>query len=616
MDTKGITVSDKSDKFIFSVTDEKGEEIPDVDFNILVIHEKPSLLHKDYPLALLSNNTLLVNKGEFAYIDRDHLNIVDFKNSGVPFLYQLKSSPKHGKIKLKNMTLSVNSAFSQKDINSGFLTFHQNGKGDDDDWDFFVFAVINEKGEPIASNAMPVKVVIDNTAPVFVNINDCPLYREDTVNLNRDILYVKDQEQGPEGLAYEVLATPRYGNLCLLESKVLKQGSHFTQADIDNGNISYRHTGDSLEDDNFVFTVSDGEGGVTPRVVLCFHIFDKGTELPLIGASIGMDNAPEKLQEEESSEISEIIYVNQGTTTMIAPSDLCIFYDQSMQHMDFTITLMTPPAHGNLCKSRAPLKSSMSFRRGIPVKEGEVFTKQDLANGIITYEHSNDDTESDEFYMKIYDNRRKLTHTYTAKISIEKENKSPVLVACHDLLTLRGGYLQITESLLKVVDAEQGPSDLKYIVVSRPQQGSLTSMGVALSNGDTFTQEDINQGKIAYTHDGSSTLYDAFTFSITDGHGGNIDKIKLDISITDKSIALQHNHPLSVHANDKATFTKNNLEVVYTGDEKPLFTYTVKNSPKKGEIVANGKIVREGMTFTQNQIEKGEVVYRHVIGNR
>lgn len=612
MGVTGAKVSDKKDKFVFSITDEIGEKIGDQEFNILVIFDKPSLLHKDYPLALVSNNTLLVNKGEFSYVDHDHLNIVDFKNSGAKFLYQMKSAPKFGKVKVNNSELEINGTFSQKDINKGLVTFHQDGKGED--WDFFVFAVLNEKGEAIASNALPVKIVTDNSAPVFLNLNDMALHKGNVLEITNDYLHAKDQEQGPENLTYEIVEMPKLGELVCEGSGVLKGGAHFTQQDIDKGKISYRHTSETIGKDCFIFTVNDGEGGVTDRTTVNVVAYKIGDALPPIGHSIvegGDEEVESKKSGEEKVSDKGTLYVNEKTSVSLVPTDLYVFNDPAFDHMEFLITLKDAPVHGQVTKTRTPPKTTMDFRRGRPLKEGETFSKDDLAHGLIAYQHTDQEAKEDKFTLKVFDKRKKLTYFCAFQAVIIEDNKAPVLVEHHELITVKGGTRPITNKLLKVVDAEQGPEELAYTVLIRPERGSLVLYGKALQEGGTFTQDDINKGGLSYAHNGSTADEDTFMVSVNDGSGGSIDKIRMPICITKNLIALSNNHPLSVHAAEESVFTKNNLEVIYTGSEEPGFTYTLDKAPEKGEVLLKGEVLQPGMSFTQEQIENGEVAYHH-----
>lgn len=605
----GVQVSDKSDKFTFEVQGSDGEMLEDLDFNILINFEKPSLINKNYTLALVRNNTLLVNKGEFAYIDKDHLHIIDFKNSGTKFLYSLMALPKNGSIKVKNMKLPLNGTFSQDDINAGHVTFQQNGK--EEEWDFFVFAIVDESGAEIGKNALPVKVVTNNSAPVFVNKNDLPIHKGSKAAITQSLLHVTDQEQGPDGLTYELVQKPKYGSL-MNGDAVVKKGGQFTQQDIDEGKISYVHKGESMSDDSFAFTVNDGEGGVTPRSVLGVYVFELGADLPSLGNSVEAEGGDSESSEEtqETSE-KEGIHINEGATALLSPGDIFTSDEPAMQHMDFTITLVDLPKYGNILKTRMPPRPQMAFRRGRPMKAGDTFTKEDLANGLITFEHTDKEADEDQFNLKIFDNRRKHTHNQPFKVTVVKGNKPPVLVERHDLITNRGGHVSISNKLLKVVDAEQGPDQLQYMLVSRPECGSLTLGGKAVGNSGTFTQSDINNGKVAYVHNGGTGECDHFTFNISDGEGGTIEKVRVDIEISSKKISLLNNHPLSVNASDEAVFTSNNLEVVYTGEEKPSFSYSLKRLPEKGSVLLNGEALKPGMTFTQEQIDGGSLIYKH-----
>ena len=58
---------------------------------------------------------------------------------------------------------------------------------------------------------------------------------------------------------------------------------------------------------------------------------------------------------------------------------------------------------------------------------------------------------------------------------------------------------------------------LTYTLDSTVQNGVLRLNGVALSVGQSFTQDDIDNGRVTYDHDGSETLGDSFSFVLEDG---------------------------------------------------------------------------------------------------
>ncbi len=81
----------------------------------------------------------------------------------------------------------------------------------------------------------------------------------------------------------------------------------------------------------------------------------------------------------------------------------------------------------------------------------------------------------------------------------------------------RGGSLLIDDSLLLTVDPDDGPTQLTYELMGAPTNGELKLNGALLDAGDTFTQQQVNDGLLEYTHTGSRRDPDSFKFSVKDG---------------------------------------------------------------------------------------------------
>ena len=62
------------------------------------------------------------------------------------------------------------------------------------------------------------------------------------------------------------------------------------------------------------------------------------------------------------------------------------------------------------------------------------------------------------------------------------------------------------------------PAGLVYTVQTAPTAGVLLRDGAVLVGGDRFTQEDVDQNRLQYTHGGAGP--DAFTFTVSDGSVG------------------------------------------------------------------------------------------------
>ncbi|MEP7194942.1 MAG: reprolysin-like metallopeptidase [Saprospiraceae bacterium] len=78
----------------------------------------------------------------------------------------------------------------------------------------------------------------------------------------------------------------------------------------------------------------------------------------------------------------------------------------------------------------------------------------------------------------------------------------------------------IGNDLLLSQDPDNSSSELLYTVVSIPGHGNLLFDGNLLTYGNTFSQKDIDDGRLTYQHTGTSAVVDAFSYTVNDGQGG------------------------------------------------------------------------------------------------
>src|SRR5262249_25520877 len=82
-----------------------------------------------------------------------------------------------------------------------------------------------------------------------------------------------------------------------------------------------------------------------------------------------------------------------------------------------------------------------------------------------------------------------------------------------------GTTVTITGSKLTAAgDASDPASEFVYTITAAPTHGTLKLNGNALTVNGTFTQDDINNSKVTYTHDGTDNN-DSFNFSVADSPG-------------------------------------------------------------------------------------------------
>ncbi len=114
-----------------------------------------------------------------------------------------------------------------------------------------------------------------------------------------------------------------------------------------------------------------------------------------------------------------------------------------------------------------------------------------------------------------------VTATSSADISA---GTTPVLTLVHDVpaVATEGFSTTLTDALLATSDSDSSvtSANIVYTLSVAPSQGTLLLSGKALAQGGTFTQDDINNGRLTYqsTEEGS----DSFTFSVAAGAAATI----------------------------------------------------------------------------------------------
>lgn len=103
-------------------------------------------------------------------------------------------------------------------------------------------------------------------------------------------------------------------------------------------------------------------------------------------------------------------------------------------------------------------------------------------------------------------------------------------------------------------DEDQTAIDIGYAVVSGPSVGRLeltTNPGVSISS---FTQLDIDDGRLVYVHSGAESD-DAFKFTVSDGAGGSIAATVFSISVSRVNDAPQISVPGPQSTNEDTSFS-------------------------------------------------------------
>ncbi|HNN41502.1 MAG TPA: cadherin-like domain-containing protein [Nitrospira sp.] len=171
---------------------------------------------------------------------------------------------------------------------------------------------------------------------------------------------------------------------------------------------------------------------------------------------------------------------------------------------------------------------------GAAVTAGQVITAADLTAGNLVFTPVTDANGAG--YASLTFSVRDPQNAYdsvpnTLTFDVTAVNDVPVITVNSGSSVAEGGADTLTSAELAVVDSDNSAPQLSFSVGTGPAHGRLeltTAPGVSAT---TFTQADIAANRVIYVHDGSETLSDSFTFTLSDGAGGSIGTTTVTLAI-------------------------------------------------------------------------------------
>jgi len=263
-----------------------------------------------------------------------------------------------------------------------------------------------------------------------------------------------------------------------------------------DGTFSYTHNGSETTSDSFTYRVNDGISNSNLATVTI-------TINPVNDAPVAVDDA---ITVDKGGTVSGLV---GGATSVLAN-------DTDAEGATLRAILVTPPAHGTL-------------------------TLND--DGTFSYVHDGDETTSGSFTYRASDGTLE-SNLATVTITINPVNDAPI--ASPDAISLAQGGTATTliSGATSVLANDSDPDNavLTAVLVTGPVNGTLT-----LNANGTFS----------YTHNGSDTTSDSFTYKANDGQA---DSNTVTVTIT---IALNNKAPIAV--NDAITVAEGGTATVLVG---------------------------------------------------
>ncbi|XP_076856944.1 extracellular matrix organizing protein FRAS1 isoform X2 [Brachyhypopomus gauderio] len=371
----------------------------------------------------------------------------------------------------------------------------------------------------------------------------------------------------------------------------------FTQEDINKGLVTYVHEkGESGGSVSFKFNLEDPEGN---------KLIDESFFI-----SVLEDKLPPSVVVNKGLVLDENS-VKKITTLQLSSTD----QDSEPGELIYRITKQTQLGHLELTTN--------------PGKRISTFTQADLASRSVQYVHtSEEETHSDDFSFTVSDGANEISQTFY--ITMRPVDDSLPMLSVPGMRVQEGVRKTITEFELKATDADTEEDMITFTIVQAPRHGTIerTSNGQHYRQTSTFTMDDIYQNRISYNHDGSNSLKDRFTFTVSDGanvffiveEGGTEvvtaapQKFKIDIlPVDDGTPRIVTNLGLQwlEYIDNKATnlISKKELHTVDPDTDDGHLTYEITAEPKHGYLESKLQPGTPVTSFTQADINLGLIRY-------
>ncbi|XP_054995058.1 extracellular matrix organizing protein FRAS1 [Sorex araneus] len=589
------------DIFSFYVSDGNSHsEIQSINITIERKNDEP-------PRMTLRPLRVQLSSGEV--ISNSSLGLRDLDTPDNELIFVLTNTPHHGHVFLRptvseplenGRALTQGSSFTYQEVLSGLVGYVPGGPGTT--VDEFQFSLTDGLHTDTGRMEIFVDLPTGDTPHLAVN-RGLQLSAGSAARITEQHLKATDTHSDARRVMYVLREEPGAGHLQVVQRDNVKRISvegpvrSFTQVDISQGQLEYSHEkGEPGGSFVFKFDVVDGDGNKLTGQSFSISVQEDRSP-PVIITNKGL------VLDENS--------VKKITTLQLSATD------QERVPAELTYNVTRQPQLGHLELATSP---------GLRITS---FTQADLMSRNIQYVHSSEtEKHSDAFSFTLSDGVHEVTQTF--HITILPVDDSLPIVQTSGLRVQEGVRKTITEFELKAVDADTEAGFITFTITQSPRHGTIerSGSGPRSQHPSTFTMEDIYQNRVSYNHDGSNSLKDRFTFTVTDGtnpffivqEGGKEimtaapQPFQIDIlPVDDGTPRIVTNLGLQwlEYMDGKATnlITKKELLTTDPDTEDQQLVYEITAGPSHGYVENKLQPGRATATFTQEELNLGLIRY-------
>ncbi|XP_053181488.1 chondroitin sulfate proteoglycan 4 [Scomber japonicus] len=548
----------------------------------------------DEPPVITANRVLRVWVSSMTEIRPEDLRAQDM-DSAPEELHFMVTPPSNGHLALKSAPMKAVLNFTQAHIDQGQLLFVHKGAMSGG-FNFQVNDGVNFTPRQIFSiTARALVISLERNRPLKVFPgSSTPISNEDLQAVTNDI-----SDTSNRTITFSVIRHPKLGRLVTMQpDNSTKDISTFTQDMVDRKEVLYVQT--PIESvgweamDSMTFSVASPPASLDSQT---FKVDISYENTRPEHNTVLLANTGAEVTEGENVVIDESKLDATNLMSRLPTPQ------RSSHEVWFQVTSL--PKHGVIVVGERNLtKEKPNFSQFIINKYG------------ITYKHDNSETTHDFFTFSAWINpkgktaERPLDESDVIEelfnITIKPVNDQPPLLKTKapSLTVVQGDTVVLRPENLKVEDIDNPPDEIKFSVISKPNNGYLALEGSLNESIVAFTQAQINNGSVYFIHDGSPSS-GVFYFSVTDGHHKPIYKL-FNLEVTFLTISLANYTGLTLEqGKTSVSLTRDNLAAKTNGKNITIHFHITK-PPHFGKLLMDNQEVTQ---FEQEDVQTGRLSY-------
>lgn len=546
----------------------------------------PIKIKADSNAPVLTNEKLVVLEGNENIINKEYLWLQT--STSTDFVYRIKQDPKHGRL-IRDSPPGVQRfegavrVFSNEDLSLNRLIYKHDGtKTKHDQFTFLAFDSRGGNGGQDESHALLTGVFNiaiqsrNDHVPQRVIQKPFNVVRNDQRLLTTDDILFKDDDSDFNDTQLVYVRVGILSGNIVSSADPTQPIYRFSQADLRDKKVLFVHHGADRE--RFQLQVSDGLHKTT--AVLQVQAGDPYLHITN----------------------NNMMVMDHGSTKTLNTSLLSAETNMDIRSADEIIyDVISPPSDGQIIVS------------GI---ESSSFTQEDLTKGVVSYEHSDQSVSlKDSFTFNVQANGLSTGGTFRIKIFKKGYPSESMISSTKVIIAYEGEHSVIDQTHLKVEQTDVPPKEMVYSVKDFPRLGHVVKLindsdstaSPVLDYIHSFTQEDINRGRILYV---SASLQgrDHFTADVSNGLT-TIEDLEVQVDIVPRIIPVQVVN-LTVREGGSVPLTQDVLNITHPYYRSVSIMFIMEEEPEHGDIRFQDDD-DPLVSFTWEDVQQGLVLYYH-----